>query len=218
MPAGCTPVWTGSNHDVPRFPTRWAENDPDRARCALMMLLTLRGSVFLYEGDEIGMTDTPLEREELKDPVSIKYFPVYGRDGARTPMQWRDTPGAGFTGAEVEPWLPFGDLSVNVEDQRRDPESFLSLCRDLIGVRDALPDLRAGAYASLAAPEGVLAYRRGERTVVALNLGTEAATVDAVTGIVRVGTRRARDGERVDGRLSLAAGEGAIVLLDVLPG
>ena len=218
MPAGCTPVWTGSNHDVPRFPTRWAENDPDRARCALMMLMTLRGCVFLYEGDEIGMTDTPLEREELKDPVSIKYFPVYGRDGARTPMQWRDTPGAGFTGPEVEPWLPFGDLSVNVEDQRRDPESFLSLCRDLIGVRDALPDLRAGEYASFAAPGGVLAYRRGERTVVALNLGTEAATVDAVPGIVRVGTRRARDGERVDGTLSLAPGEGAIVLLDVLPG
>jgi alpha-glucosidase len=218
MPAGCTPVWTGSNHDVPRFPTRWADNDPDRARCALMMLLTLRGSVFLYEGDEIGMNDTPLEREELKDPVSIKYFPVYGRDGARTPMQWRDTPGAGFTGPEVEPWLPFGDLSVNVEDQRRDPESFLSLCRDLIGVRDALPDLRAGEYASFAAPGGVLAYRRGERTVVALNLGTEAATVDAVPGIVRVGTRRARDGERVDGTLSLAPGEGAIVLLDVLPG
>ncbi len=183
-----------------------------------MMLMTLRGSVFLYEGDEIGMADTPLEQEQLKDPVSIKYFPVYGRDGARTPMQWSGAPGAGFTTAGVEPWLPFGDLSVNVEDQRRDPASDLSLTRDLIGIRDALPDLRNGEYASLDAPDGVLAYRRGERTVVALNLGAETATLPGVTGIVRVATRRSRDDERVDGSLTLEPGDGAIVLLDVLPG
>ncbi len=215
MPEGCTPVWTGSNHDVPRFPTRWAENDPARARCALMMMMTLRGSVFLYEGDEIGMVDTPLEQEQLKDPVSIKYFPVYGRDGARTPMQWADTPGAGFTEPGVQPWLPFGDLSVNVEDERRDPESFLSLCRDLVAVRDALPDLRNGAYASLEpVPAGVLAYRRGERTVVALNLGSEAVQLDGITGIVRVGTSRDRYEERIEGTLTLQPSEGAVVLLD----
>jgi alpha-glucosidase len=218
MPEGCTPVWTGSNHDVPRFPTRWAENDPARARCALMMLMTLRGSVFLYEGDEIGMVDTPLTREQMVDPVSIRYYPVYGRDGARTPMQWTAAPGAGFTEPGVAPWLPFGDLTVNVEDQRRDPESFLSLCRDLIGVRDALPDLRNGAYASLDAPDGVLAYQRGERTVVALNLGAEPASLDGVTGTIRVATRRSRDDERVDATLRLDPGDGAVVLLDVLPG
>ena len=118
MPDGCTPVWTGSNHDVPRFPTRWAENDPDRARCALMMLLTLRGSVFLYEGDEIGMVDTPLTKEQMKDPVSITYYPAYARDGARTPMQWSDAPGARASPTPgVEPWLPFGDLT----DERRGP-------------------------------------------------------------------------------------------------
>ena len=168
LPPGCTPVWTASNHDVVRFPTRWAGDDPGRARSALMLLMTLRGSVFLYEGDEIGMVDTPIELEQLKDPVSVRYFPVYGRDGARTPMQWTGEPGAGFTDPGVEPWLPFGDLSCNVEDQRRDPDSFLSLTRDLIGVRDAFPDLREGAYASVDAPDGVLAYRRGERTLVAL--------------------------------------------------
>jgi alpha-glucosidase len=218
IPDGCTPVWTGSNHDVPRFPTRWAENDPAKARCALMMLLTLRGCVFLYEGDEIGMVDTPLTKEQMKDPVSLQYYPAYTRDGARTPMQWTNEPGGGFTDAGVEPWLPFGDLSTNVEDQRRDPESFLSLCRDLIGLRDALPDLKAGAYASAPSPDGVLAYQRGERTLVALNFGTETATVDRVTGVVRVGTQRSRDDERVEGTLTLAPGEGAVVLLDVLPG
>jgi alpha-glucosidase len=218
IPDGCTPVWTGSNHDVPRFPTRWAENDPDKARCALMMLLTLRGCVFLYEGDEIGMVDTPLTKEQMRDPVSIQYFPAYTRDGARTPMQWANAPGGGFTDAGVEPWLPFGDLATNVEDQRRDPDSFLSLCRDLIGLRDALPDLKVGAYASAPSPDGVLAYERGERTLVALNFGTDAATVDRVTGVVRVGTRRSRDSEQVQGALTLAPGEGAVVLLDVLPG
>jgi alpha-glucosidase len=217
IPAASTPVWMGSNHDFPRFPTRWAEDDPAKARCGLMLLLTLRGSVFLYEGDEIGMVDTPLEKEQLADPVSIRYYPVYGRDGARTPMQWANVPGAGFTDAGVEPWLPFGDLTTNVEDQRRDPDSFLSLCRDLIGLRDALPDLRAGGYASLPSPDGVLAYQRGERTLVALNLGDDAATVDRVTGVVRIGTQRSRDGERVEGTLTLGAGEGAVVLLDVLP-
>ncbi len=218
IPDGCALVWTGSNHDVPRFPTRWADGDPDRARCALVMLMTLRGSLFLFEGDEIGMVDTPLVPEQMADPISIRYYPVYGRDGARTPMQWTGAPGAGFTEPGVEPWLPFGDLTVNVEDQRRDPESFLSLCRDLIGVRDALPDLRNGAYASLDAPEGVLAYQRGERTVVALNLGAEPARLGGVTGTIRVATRRSRDEERVDGTLALGPGEGAVVLLDVLPG
>ncbi len=183
-----------------------------------MMLLTLRGCVFLYEGDEIGMVDTPLTKEQMQDPVSIQYFPAYTRDGARTPMQWEGGAGGGFTDAGVEPWLPFGDLTTNVQDQRGDPESFLSLCRDLIGLRDALPDLKAGAYASVASPDGVLAYQRGERTLVALNLGTGAATQDRVTGVVRVGTHRPRDGERVEGALTLAPGEGAVVLLDVLPG
>jgi alpha-glucosidase len=218
MPDGCSPVWTGSNHDVVRFPTRWAQNDPARSRCALMLLMTLRGSVFLYEGDELGMVDTPLELNQLKDPVSVRYFPVYGRDGARTPMQWSAAPGGGFTDPDVEPWLPFGDLSCNVADQRRDPDSFVSLTRDLIGLRDALPDLRSGAYASLNAPEGVLAYRRGERTMVALNFGDESATLSPVNGTIRIGTHRSRAEEAVEGALTLAAGEGAIVLLDVLPG
>ena len=214
IPAECTPVWTGSNHDVPRFPTRWAENRPDRARCALMMLLTLRGCVFLFEGDEIGMVDTPLEREQLRDPVGIKFWPLFGRDPVRTPMQWSDEPGAGFTRPGVEPWLPFGDLACNVEDQRRDPESFLSLCRDLIGLRDAIPELRSGELRALDAAEGVLAYRRGERTLVVLQLGDAPAAVEGVRGEIRIATRRERDGERVDGALVVGPGEGAVVWLD----
>ena len=78
-----TPVWTGSNHDISRFPTRWANGEPDRARCALMLLLTLRGTVFLYEGDEIGMTDVDVPRDQLVDPVGIRFYPYAGRDPVR---------------------------------------------------------------------------------------------------------------------------------------
>jgi alpha-glucosidase len=163
------------------------------------------------------MVDTPIPQEELLDPVGIRFYPVYGRDPERTPMQWADVPGAGFTDAGVEPWLRFGDLSCNVEDQRRDPASFLSLCRDLIGLRDALPDLRSGTYTSIDAPEGMLAFRRGDRTVVALMLTADSGALEGITGAIRVCTNRERDGERVDGRLELARGEGAVVLLDAAP-
>jgi alpha-glucosidase len=218
IPDASTPVWMGSNHDFPRFPTRWAEGDPGKARCALMLLMTLRGCVFLFEGDELGLVDTPMTKDQLVDPVSSHFFPVFTRDGARTPMPWANVPGAGFTDAGVEPWLPFGDLTQNVEDQRGDPDSFLSLCRDLVAVREVFPDLRTGAYASIDAPTDVLAYRRGERTVVALNLGAGAATLDGIMGTVRIATRRARDGERVAGALALGPGEGMVVLEDAPAG
>ncbi len=206
-----TPVWTGSNHDISRFPTRWADGDPARARCALMLLLTLRGTVFLYEGDEIGMTDVDVPRDELVDPVGIRFYPYAGRDPVRTPMQWTGAPGGGFTEPGVTPWLRFGDLTCNVADQRDDPESFLTLTRDLIAYRHAQADLRTGAWTALDAPEGVLAYRRGVDHAVVLNLGETDATVDGLHGVVAIGTRRSRDGERVTGAITLAPGEAAVV-------
>jgi len=214
FPADAWPVWTGGNHDVRRFPTRWAHGDERRARCALMMLLTLRGTAFLYYGDELGLPETPVPQERVLDPVGVR-FPGYGRDPERTPMPWSPGPGAGFTNAGVEPWVPFGDVAAcNVEDQRRDPHSTLSLCRDLIGLRAAVPDLRAGTYASIPAPDGVWAWRRGDRIVVALNLSDEPAVLDGVTGLVRIGTNRERDGERARGRLELAPSDGVVVWLD----
>jgi alpha-glucosidase len=205
------PVWTGSNHDISRFPTRWAENDPDRARCALMMLLTLRGTVFLYEGDEIGMTDVDVPRDELVDPVGIRFHPYAGRDPVRTPMQWTGAAGAGFTAAGVKPWLRFGDLACNVADQRDAPDSFLTLTRDLIAYRHAQADLRSGAWSALDAPPDVLAYRRGHGHAVVLNLGGADVTVEGVSGIVAVGTRRSREGQPVTGSLTLDRGEGAVL-------
>ena len=137
LPAGSWPAWTGSNHDMSRFATRWAADDPDKARVALFVLLGLRGTAVLYQGDEIGLGDVPVPRDRLRDPLGVAYWPAYaGRDAMRTPMPWGPRPGGGFTDAGVEPWLPFGDLSAcNVEDQRNDPASMLTLTRDLIALR-----------------------------------------------------------------------------------
>jgi alpha-glucosidase len=217
VPAEGWPVWTGGNHDLHRFASRWCGGDPDKIACALVMLLTLRGGVFLYYGDEIGMPDVEVPEEQLRDPVGIKLHPLpVGRDPQRTPMQWTPEPGGGFSASStVEPWLPYGDYTnCNVDDQRRDPDSTLSLCRDLIGLRDSIPDLRTGTYATVAAGGGLWAWRRGDRILVALNLADVPAGVDGVDGLVRIGTNRSRDGERVDGSLDLAPWEGVVVWMD----
>lgn len=196
LPEAAWPVWTLSNHDVVRFPTRWCDGDERKVRCALLVLLTLRGTPVLYYGDEIGMRQVPVP--EPLDPAPSR------RDGCRTPMQWTGEEGGGFTRPGVEPWLPFGDLSRNVEAQRGDPGSTLHFCRDLIALR-----LR-GAYETLPTPPGVWAWRRGDSAVVAVNLSERAAHV-RVEGVVAVGTDRARDGERVAGRLRLGPWEGLVV-------
>jgi alpha-glucosidase len=212
IPGGCAPVWTGSNHDVSRMPTRWAGGNAAATRCALLALLTLRGCAFLYYGDELGMPDTDVPPGRLLDPVSIQFAPVHNRDAARTPMPWTGGPGAGFTAPGVEPWLPFGDIGAcNVADQRADPSSTLHLVRDLIALRRAQRSLREGAYRTLVVDGSLWAWWRGDDVVSAVNLGDGPVHLDGVTGTLRVGTVRDRDGEEVGGRLELGAWEGAVV-------
>ncbi len=213
LPAAAWPAWTGSNHDVGRFPSRWCGGEEARIRCALLLLLTLRGTPFLYYGDEIGMADVDVPRERLRDPVGVRGWPkTRGRDGCRTPMQWTGEPGAGFAADGREPWLPLGaNGERNVADQRRDPGSTLHLCRDLIAQRRRLVDLRRGAYRRLPAPDGAWAYARGERCAVALNLSDGAVTVEGLHGALLVATRRERDGEALSGSLRLGPAEGALI-------
>jgi alpha-glucosidase len=215
LPAGAWPVWTGSNHDAGRLVTRWADGDEAKTRVALLMLLGLRGTAFLYYGDEIGMPDVPLDPAHALDPVPRRTGdPTRNRDECRTPMQWSAEPGAGFT-SNGSSWLPIGDAeAVNVEAQRDDPESVLHLVRDLIALRRERSELRDGAYATLPAPEGAWAWRRGAGTAVALNLSDSDVEVDGVGGTVLVATERGRDGERVDGPLRLGPWTGAIIALD----
>ncbi|HEX6488901.1 MAG TPA: alpha-amylase family glycosyl hydrolase [Candidatus Dormibacteraeota bacterium] len=196
LPSFAWPVWTASNHDVSRFPTRWAHGSGALTRCALMLLLTLRGTPFLYQGDEIGMQDGVIPPERVLDPARVP------RDIARTPMQWTGAAGAGFTSANAGPWLPFGDFEAcNVADQLGDRGSTLWFVRDLIELRRRFADK---AYAVLPAPPGCWAWRRGEY-VIALNLGSEDGQL-RLGGRVLVGTDRRRDGTEFDGHLGPAEG------------
>jgi alpha-glucosidase len=171
LPPDAWPAWMLGNHDVSRIASRYDEggNGPARARVAAMLLLTLRGTPFVYMGDEIGQADGEIPPERVVD--------VDGRDPERTPVQWDGSPGAGFGG---DPWLPVGPEAsrVNVAAQRDDPASMLQLFRRLVWFRKGSPALHGGGYRSLPdAPGGCYAYLRtagGERLLVALNFTGEA--------------------------------------------
>jgi glycosidase len=126
-------------------------------------------------------------------------------------MQWSAEAGAGFTTASARPWLPLGAPLLNVEAQRDDPSSVLTLVRDLIALRRELVDLRDGAYETIPSPEGTWVWRRGERIVVALNLTDAPVKIEGLAGTVRIATVRDRDGERVAGGLELATWTGALL-------
>jgi alpha-glucosidase len=170
LPDGGWPNWVLGNHDVDRVATRLGggEQGQERARLLGFMLLTLRGTPFIYSGDELGMENVDVPEDRLQDPAR---FYGRGRDPERTPMQWSRA--GGFAGPGVEPWLPYGDLSLNVEDASRDPESMLSFYRRLIWLRRSSEALQAGNYAPLDAQgEGIFAYTRtsnGERLLAVLN-------------------------------------------------
>jgi alpha-glucosidase len=214
------PAWTASNHDVGRLASRWCAGDERKTRCAVMLLLGLRGTPFLYYGDELGLPDVPVPREDLRDPMGIRRWPANpGRDVYRTPMPWTAEEGGGFTRPGVRPWLPFGPARPNVEDQRDDPGSVLSLCRALIQLRRTTVDLRLGTYRRLPSPPGSWVWRRGDRHVVAVNLSEEAVSLEtAGDGNVLVGTDPDRSGEPIDGEVRLGPWEGLVLSLSITPG
>lgn len=158
------PSWAFSNHDAPRAVSRWSQGrDPDRfARMAMLLLLSLRGNVFVYQGEELGLPQAEVPFDRLVDPEAIANWPeTLGRDGARTPMPWRsDAAHAGFSTAE--PWLPVDPRHppLAVDRQEADPGSLLHLTRRLIALRQAEPALRRGALRFLDAPDSILAFER----------------------------------------------------------
>jgi alpha-glucosidase len=213
LPPGSWPVWTGSNHDVSRLATRWCQGDPAKVRLALLMLLTLRGTPVLYQGDEIGLTDREFAKDELLDPVGVRFWPYYpGRDPERTPMQWDSGPNAGFTAAGVTPWIPMGGSAMNVADQRAAPDSVLHFVRDAIALRRTSPDLLGSDYAPAPVVDGLWMWRRGD-TLVALNLSPTRhdLIVEPRVEKVALSTHRAHEGPVVAGRLELDAWEGVVL-------
>jgi alpha-glucosidase len=215
LPSGAWPVWTGSNHDMSRFATRWAGGDPRKIRAALLMLVMLRGTPVLYQGDEIGLGDVAVPQESLRDPLGVRYWPHYGgRDPMRTPMHWRDAPGGGFTEPGVTPWLPLGDTAAcNVEAQHDDSDSILTLARDLIAIRKHAPDLGSGDYRTLASAPGQWIWKRGNHFTIAMNMTDATANVEAaeLAGRVCIGTDRRRDGQPVTHEISLQPWEALVI-------
>jgi len=173
------PVWVLGNHDLARAVTRFGNgNGADQdaiAKILACLLLTLRGTPILYYGEELGMENNDPKRiEDVVDPVGRLGWPnVKLRDGARTPMQWDPTPGAGFSAGK--PWLPIPPRSAthNVATETGDPESVLTCYRRLLALRKGSRPLREGGYADLAPSDpDLLCYLRAcpqEAVLVALN-------------------------------------------------
>ncbi|TDH34449.1 alpha-glucosidase [Pseudohoeflea suaedae] len=161
------PCWSFSNHDVIRHVSRWARHsdDPDAlARQAAALLLSLEGTICLYQGEELGQTETELAFEELVDPPGITFWPEYkGRDGCRTPMVWQaQAEHGGFS--DAKPWLPVKpeQAAHAVDRQDDDPNSVLAYYREMLAYRKSSDALMSGVTSFADLPEPVLGFARGE--------------------------------------------------------
>jgi alpha-glucosidase len=154
------PAWAIGNHDFPRLASRWG-GGPARHRCLPLLLLGLRGTPFVYQGDELGLPELTPPRAQLLDPHGRRYWPFYrGRDGCRTPLPWTEAAGRGFT--EGQPWLPFGAASagLSVQRQEADPLSVLAAWRELLVLRARLPALERGEQGPIRTEGAVLCWER----------------------------------------------------------
>ena len=176
-----------SNHDVQRHVSRWcAHGEEDAfARLSLMVLLTMRGSVCLYQGEELGLTEADIAYDELTDPYGIEFWPKFkGRDGCRTPMVWQAHAHlAGFTSAPRS-WLPVpADHMIRAVDiqENSSEESVLQFYRNFIRFRKSRPELLIGSIELVDAPDDVLAYVRqheGSAMLCVFNMSSKPARFD----------------------------------------
>ncbi|APX94052.1 alpha-glucosidase [Halomonas sp. 1513] len=172
------PCWALSNHDVVRSATRWGAGEDPVAypKVALAMLFSLRGSVCLYQGEELGLPEAEVPFEHIQDPYGKVLWPEFkGRDGCRTPMPWENAEHAGFTAADVTPWLPVEarQLPLAVAEQQDDAGSMLSATRRLLDFRAAHPALVEGELALVDVGDALLGFVREtgeERILCVFNL------------------------------------------------
>ena len=179
LPAYGWPNWVIGSHDAARIAARFGEA---QARIAAMLLLTLRGTPTLYQGDELGIGKVVISPDRIRDPQQLRQPTLdIGRDRSRTPMPWDDGDFAGFSSAE--PWLPLNAdwRTRNVAAQAAEPGSMLNLYKRLLALRRAEPALQLGDVRLLDLPAGVLGYERtleGVVRQVLLNLTDAAVAVD----------------------------------------
>jgi alpha-glucosidase len=195
------PAWFLANHDVARVAHRLGRT---RARGVLVMLYALRGTPFVYQGEELALPHAEIPPDRVVD--------VDGRDPERAPIPWRPGKGAGFTTGE--PWLPLIAEAdeLNAERQAADPHSALNLTRRLAALRAATPDLQLGDQRTLSAGDDVLAWERGA-WLAALNFAPEPRPLGLQgTRTLRLSSDPARaEGEIALGDLVLAPGEGVLL-------
>jgi alpha-glucosidase len=222
--ADAWPNYVLSNHDQVRHATRFGAGPAGdaRAKVAAGLLLTLRGTPFLYYGEELGLRNTPIPRAEIQDPPGQRYWPLYtGRDGERTPMPWSAAPQAGFTTGQPRLRLNGDYRQRNVAAQQADPDSVFHFYRQLLSLRHESPALRRGRFHPLLHhPVTAMAYLRTtpEQTMlVALNFFGWKVDIDLDESLLGRGwrlrlTSRPGDYERVQGNtLHLAPLEACIL-------
>jgi alpha-glucosidase len=218
IPNGAWPNFVLGNHDEHRISSRIGQ---DKARAAMMLLLTLRGTPTIYYGDEIGMHDVNIPPELEQDPWGKNVAGIgLGRDPERTPMQWDDSANAGFSAEGVTPWLPVSpDYEiVNVNAQSSDPRSMLTLTRRLLSLRRAIPALHVGSYRALP-NENCLVFGREyhqEQWIVAINF-LDQETMLSLPGLGRgqiiLSTELDREETVNLSQLHLRGNEGCIIRL-----
>jgi alpha-glucosidase len=214
VPERAQPCYALANHDRSRFVSRYNADGHglERAQASVLMLLGLRNTPFLYQGEEIGMEDVDIPEDRLRDPARSHTF---GRDPERTPMQWDASAGRGFSSGE--PWLPYGRIDRNIAAEEADPDSLLSLHRRAIWTRKHTPSLLEGTYEELEAPMGSWLFRRATpgtpSVLVAINTALTPVEVPA-RGHVVVATDRSTEGTSLAGVLTLAGLGAAWVIED----
>ncbi|KAA9009229.1 alpha-amylase family glycosyl hydrolase [Histidinibacterium aquaticum] len=178
--------WAFSNHDVMRHTSRW-QLGPDQNRMLATLIMCLRGSVCLYQGEELGLPEADVSYEDLQDPYGIEFWPEYkGRDGCRTPMPWEPSNQyAGFT--EVKPWLPVSikHLHRSVASQEQDGDALLHHYRRVISLRHEHFALMKGEHSAVRHLGDVLYFSRehdGVQIYCAFNVSGEPALFDLPEG------------------------------------
>jgi alpha-glucosidase len=185
------PSWAFENHDAPRAVSRWVseENRLAFARMKMLLLTSLRGNIFIYQGEELGLTQVEIAFEDLQDPEAIANWPLtLSRDGARTPIPWAQSkPYCGFS--SVKPWLPIGPdhgcMAVDV--QNADPESLLNLTRSMIKLRNDYPAIRSGGLTVTKAEGNLLIFDRklaSEKLTCVFNMGAKVISLSDHEGSI----------------------------------
>ncbi len=178
------PCWAFSNHDVERVASRWSSDNqvkPLQVKMLTALLGSLRGSVCMYQGEELGLGEASVAFEDLQDPYGITFWPNFkGRDGCRTPMPWSQQDNAGFS--DAKPWLPVSDTHTqrNVTSQLADANSTLKAYQEFMQWRRTQPSLIEGDIRFIDTPEPVLAFERshqGETVLCYFNLSENAAEI-----------------------------------------